>query len=284
MLNEPPKPGKLNPGGTSKRRTGFESQRPAVVVPNDPDFMTSLARGLSVMQAFTRVSPRMTSSQISAKTGFSRAAVRRCLHTLHKLGFVHIEEVKYFYLSPRVLTLSQAYTFSSRLPEAAQPILEKLSGELHESCSVATLDGDEILYVARAHVSRIMTVDLTIGSRLPAYCTSMGRVLLANLPQDQLDRYLQNVALVRHTARTVVSVRKLRNILSEVRLQGFAMVDQELEDGLRSVAVPIRSVGDDVVAAMNIGTQALRMPTDEIAKRFLPALLEGARELSMALR
>lgn len=253
-------------------------------LPHDPDFMTSLARGLSVMQAFTRSCPRMTVSQVSGKTGLSRAAVRRCLHTLSQLGFVHVEDLKFFSLSPRVLTLSHAYTSSSRLSSAAQPILENLSGVLHESCSVATLEEDELLYVARAHVSRIMTVDLAIGSRLPAYCTSMGRVLLAHLPGDRLDRYLANVVLQRHTARTIISVGKLRKVLNEVRRNGFAMVDQELEDGLRSVAVPVRSVGDEVVAAMNIGAQAQRMPLDEIEKRFLPRLLEAAGNLSLALR
>jgi IclR family pca regulon transcriptional regulator len=236
------------------------------------------------MQAFTRSCPRMTVSQVSGKTGLSRAAVRRCLHTLSQLGFVHVEDLKFFSLSPRVLTLSHAYTSSSRLSSAAQPILENLSGVLHESCSVATLEEDELLYVARAHVSRIMTVDLAIGSRLPAYCTSMGRVLLAHLPGDRLDRYLANVVLQRHTARTIISVGKLRKVLNEVRRNGFAMVDQELEDGLRSVAVPVRSVGDEVVAAMNIGAQAQRMPLDEIEKRFLPRLLEAAGNLSLALR
>ncbi len=251
---------------------------------SDPDFMTSLARGLRVMQAFTRSSPRMTVSQVSSKTGLSRAAVRRCLYTLSQLGFVRVEDSKFFSLSPRVLTLSHAYTSSSRLSSAAQPILENLSGVLHESCSVATLEEDDLLYVARAHVSRIMTVDLAIGSRLPAYCTSMGRVLLAHLPGDQLDSYLANVVLQRHTSRTIVSVGRLRKVLSEVQRSGFAMVDQELEEGLRSVAVPVRSAGDVVVAAMNIGAQAQRMPLDEIEKRFLPHLLEAAGNLSLALR
>ena len=249
----------------------------------DPDFMTSLARGLSVMQAFSRTSPRMTPSQISTHTGLSRAAVRRCLHTLRLLGFIDVEETNQFSLSHRVLTLSHAYTTSSRLPRTAQPILEKLSGILHESCSVATLVDDELLYVARAHVSRIMTVDLAIGSRLPAYCTSMGRILLAHLPSSQLDRYFQRVTLQRRTSRTITSETKLRKVLQAVRIQGFAVVDQELEEGLRSVAVPVRAVGGEVVAALNIGAQALRMPVEEIESRFLPHLLAAANTLSQAL-
>ena len=248
----------------------------------DPDFMTSLARGLSVMRAFSRNSPRMTPSQVSAATRLSRAAVRRCLHTLRLLGFVDVEETNQFSLSHRVLTLSHAYTSSSRLPRAAQPILEKLRGILHESCSVATLVDDELLYVARAHVSRIMTVDLAIGSRLPAYCTSMGRVLLAHLPAPHLDQYLRRVKLERHTVRTVTSESKLRKILETVHFQGYAVVDQELEDGLRSVAVPVRA-GREVVAALYIGTQALRMPMEEIESRILPALLQAVAKLSQAL-
>ena len=250
----------------------------------DPDFMTSLARGLAVMQAFTRASPRLTISQASAQTGLSRAAVRRCMHTLNQLGFVCAEDGKYFSLSPRVLALSHAYTSSSRLPVAAQPVLEQLSGVLHESCSVATLDGDELLYVARAHVSRIMTIDLAIGSRLPAYCTSMGRVMLAHLSSEALDEYLGRVPLRRHTSRTIVSQARLRKLLAEVRREGFAVVDQELEDGLRSLAVPVADASGEIVAAMNIGAQAQRMPLEEIQSRFLPHLRAAARDLSQGLR
>ena len=252
--------------------------------PSDPDYMTSLARGLSVLQAFSREARRMSPSQVSAKTGLSRAAVRRCLHTLRLLGFVDVEELNQFSLSHRVLTLSHAYTSTSRLPQAAQPILERLSGILHESCSVATLVDDELLYVARAHVSRIMTVDLAIGSRLPAYCTSMGRVMLAHLHSDELDRYLERVTLRRHTSRTIVSKTQLRKALEAVRVKGFAVVDQELEDGLRSLAVPVKGFGDEVVAALNIGTHALRMPIEHIESRFLPHLLAAAKSLSQALR
>jgi IclR family pca regulon transcriptional regulator len=252
--------------------------------PSDPDFMTSLARGLGVIQAFTPTFARMTVSQVSARTGLSRAAVRRCLHTLSKLGFVHADDGKYFSLSPRVLTLSHAYTSSGRLPSAAQPVLERLRAVVHESCSVATLDGDELLYVARAHVSRIMTVDLSIGSRLPAYCTSMGRVLLAHLPPQRLEDYLRRVELRRHTPRTIVSPARLRKVLGEVRRDNFAMVDQELEEGLRSLAVPITGIDGEVVAAMNIGAQAQRMPLEQLPSRFLAHLTTAARDLSLALR
>ena len=288
-INKEPHPGigkterfALHSGETIRRKGPQDIRRPGGR-PNDPDFMMSLARGLSVMQAFSKEAPRLTSSQVSKRTGLSRAAVRRCLHTLRLLGFVDLEESNEFSLAQRVLTLSHAYTSSNRLPRAAQPILEKLSAGLEESCSVATLVDDDLIYVARAQVSRIMTVDLAIGSRLPACCTSMGRVLLAQLQQEQLDEYLRRVVLRRYTSRTIVSVSKLRKVLEKVRADGFAMVDQELEEGLRSVAVPVRAAGGQVVAAMNVGTHAQRMPVEAVKSRFLPRLLAAAKTLSMAL-
>ena len=273
-----------NFSNATKLNADNDSEAVPAAPSGDPDFMTSLARGLNVIQAFTRTSQRMTISQVSVKTGLSRAAVRRCLHTLELLGFVREEDAKYFSLAPRVLTLSHAYISSSRLPGAAQPLLERLSGVLQESCSVATLEGDELLYVGRAHVSRIMTVDVNIGSRLPAYCTSMGRVLLAHLPPQRLEEYLRRVELKRYTPRTIVSVARLRRLLGEVRREGFAMVDQELEEGLRSLAVPVTGADGEVIAAMNIGAQALRMPLDQLQSRFLPHLMAAARDLSLALR
>src|SRR5579864_801691 len=176
----------------------------------DPNFMTSLARGLVVIQAFTQQSPQMTISQLSIKTGLSRAAVRRCLYTLTKLGFAGAEDGTRYSLRPRMLTLSHTYTTSNTLSTAAQPILERMSATLRESFSVATLDGEDIVYIARTQVNRVMAVDLHIGSRLPAYCTSMGRILLAYMPPEQLEQYLAKVNLIPHTTRTITSVEKLR--------------------------------------------------------------------------
>ena len=175
----------------------------------DPNFMTSLARGLIVIQAFTQQTPQMTISQLSLKTGLSRAAVRRCLYTLTKLGFAGAEDGSRYGLRPRMLTLSNTYTASNALSTSAQPILERMSAAFHESFSVATLDGDDIVYIARTTVSRVMAVDLHIGSRLPAYCTSMGRVLLAYQPAEQIEKYLARVVLTPHTTRTVTTVEKV---------------------------------------------------------------------------
>lgn len=251
----------------------------------DPNFMTSLARGLIVIQAFTQQTPQMTISQLSVKTGLSRAAVRRCLYTLTKLGFAGAEDGQRYALRPRMLSLSHTYTTSSTLSTAAQPILERMSGTLRESFSVATLDGDEIVYIARTQVpSRVMAVDLHIGSRLPAYCTSMGRVLLAFLPPDQLEQYLARVELTPHTTRTITSADKLRLALRNVRRLGYALVDQELEVGLRSLAVPVYGPGGRVVATVNLSGNAPRMPVFDMQTNFLVPLRNAAAELSAFLR
>jgi IclR family pca regulon transcriptional regulator len=246
--------------------------------------MTSLARGLLVIQSFTPQAPQMTISQLSVKTGLSRAAVRRCLYTLSKLGFAGVEEGSRYALRPRMLTLSNTYSASNSLSTAAQPILERMSANLHESFSVATLDGDEIVYIARSAVSRVMSDDLHIGSRLPAYCTSMGRVLLAYLPAEQIEQYLARVELTPHTARTVSSVEKLRLALRNVRRHGYALVDQEYEIGLRSLAVPVYSPTGRVVATINLSGSAPRISIYEMQTRFLPHLRTAAAELGAFLR
>jgi len=245
--------------------------------------MTSLARGLIVIQAFTQQNPQMTISQLSVRTGLSRAAVRRCLYTLTKLGFAGAEDGSRYSLRPRMLTLSHTYTTSNTLSSAAQPILERMSSALRESFSVATLDGDDIVYVARTTVNRVMAVDLHIGSRLPAYCTSMGRILLAYLPTDQLEQYLARVVLTPHTTRTVNSIEKLRLLLRNVRRNGYALCDQEYEVGLRSIAVPVYSSSGRVVATLNLSGNAPRLSVLEMQNRFLTPLRNAASELSVFL-
>ena len=247
----------------------------------DPNFMTSLERGLAVLQAFSQERRVLTTSQISQRTGIPRAAVRRCLYTLTKLGFVTEEDNRLFSLRPRVLKLGHAYLATTPLAHAAQPVLRHISTTLNESSSVAILDGDEILYIARASTSRIMSIDLHIGSRLPAYCTSMGRVLLAHFSDEALDAYLDRTKLIQYTPRTIVSRDGLRSTLESVRTNGYALVDQELEIGLRSIAVPILGVGRQVTAALNVGVQAARVSTAEMESRILPVLREGAQELAL---
>jgi IclR family transcriptional regulator, pca regulon regulatory protein len=249
----------------------------------DPNFMTSLARGLIVIQAFTQQSPQMTISQLSVKTGLSRAAVRRCLYTLTKLGFAGAEDGSRYSLRPRMLTLSHTYTTSNTLSTAAQPILERMSATLRESFSVATLDGEDIVYIARTQVNRVMAVDLHIGSRLPAYCTSMGRILLAYLPTEQLEQYLAKVDLIPHTTRTITSIEKLRLALRNIRRNGYALCDQEYEVGLRSLAVPVFASSGRVVATLNLSGNAPRLSVLEMQSRYLTHLRNAANELSVFL-
>lgn len=250
----------------------------------DPNFMTSLARGLAVIQGFSQQKRALTIAQLSHRTGIPRAAVRRCLYTLSRLGLAGSDDGKTFSLRPKILGLSHAYLSSTTLATSAQPLLDRISEVLEESSSIALLDGDEILYVARSSTTRrIMSVDLSIGTRLPAYCTSMGRVLLAHLPPAALDEYLRRVKPVAHTPRTIVAPERLRKVLAAVAADGYAVVDQELELGLRSIAVPVRDLRGNVVAAMNIGTQASRVPLPDLTRRFLPPLSAAARELSSRL-
>jgi IclR family pca regulon transcriptional regulator len=247
----------------------------------DPNFMTTLARGLAVIQAFSQKRNQLSISQISKLTGLSRASVRRCLYTLSKLGFAGSDDASKFFLRPKVLALGYAYLSSMPLAAAAQPVLEHVSHFLRESCSISTLDGTDIIYLARANVTRIMAIDLGIGSRLPAFCTSMGRVLLANLPPQQLEPLLQRIEFVRYTDRTVNSIERLRQILQGVRTAGYAVVDQELELGLRSMAVPIQSPSGQVVAALNVGAHAQRVTVQVMMAKFLPQLRAAAQELSL---
>jgi IclR family pca regulon transcriptional regulator len=249
----------------------------------DPNFMASLARGLEVLQAFKPQYSQMSVSEISQITGIPRAAVRRCLYTLNALGFVHCPDGRHYRLLPRVLTLGHAYLSSSELAKAAQNSLDYLSKLLNESCSVATLDGDNILYIARASVKRIITIDLGRGSRLPANATSMGMVLLSALDNQQLEEYLSRITIVPLTGFTVTSAEALRSELEQVRRQGYAINDQQLEIGLRSIAVPMYARKGGVVAAMNVGVNASQVPAAELRERVLPQLQRAAMELALLL-
>jgi len=250
----------------------------------DPNFMMSLARGLAVIRAFSKEKSHLTIAQISQKTGIPRAAVRRCLYSLAQLGYVKADETRFFTLQPKILTLGHAYLTSVPLATSAQPLLDDVSSAIYESCSLAVLEGDEILYVVRSTTStRIMSMDLPTGSRLPAYCTSMGRVLLAHLRPVERDAYLSRVTLERHTKYTITDREKLIEALENVRETGYVIIDQELEIGLRSIAVPVKDASGKVVAAMNVLAQAARISVQEMEERVLPHLLKAADELSMQL-
>lgn len=221
-------------------------------------------------------------SQISTETGISRAAVRRVLYTLEKLGYVG-EQGRGFVLLPRVLGMGGAYVASSSMTAAAQPVLDALRDDVHESCSLGVLDGDDVLYVARAETVRIMSIGLRAGSRLPAYCTSMGRILLAALPRDTLENHLERNPLRPRTQRTITRMDEFLETLERVRREGVSLVDQELEIGLRSIAVPVRARSGEVVGALNIGTQAGRVSLSTMQSQLLPRLREAAQRLGTLL-
>lgn len=248
----------------------------------DPSFMTSLARGLAVVQAFSESRRPQTIAQISQKTGIPRAAVRRCLYTLQQLGYVDAE-LNNFSLRPKVLTLGYSYLSSTPLAVSSQPYLNAISRKLGESCSLAVFDDATVLYVARSAASRVMSVALNTGSRLPAYCTSLGRVMLAHLSPEALNDYFVRVKLKPMTEKTITSQKHLREVLLSVRQDSYAINDEQLELGLRSIAVPVRGATGQVLAALNVGTQAGRVSVERMCQVFLPVLQCGAAELSVLL-
>jgi IclR family transcriptional regulator, pca regulon regulatory protein len=250
-------------------------------------FVQSLARGLTVIRAFDADNVTMTLSEVSKRTGLTRATARRFLHTLVDLGYVRTDG-RVFELTALVLQLGYSYLAGQSLPQLVQPLLEELSAQLHESTSASILDGDEIVYIARIHTRRIMTVGIMVGTRFPAYATSMGRVLLAGLPDEELDDYLAGAELKRLTPRTIADRTELRAELDRVRSQGWALVDQELEIGLRSVAVPVLHPDGSVAAALNMSMQASladgTRDVDGVVAEVLPKLQDASAKITDALR
>ncbi|MFJ9785239.1 IclR family transcriptional regulator C-terminal domain-containing protein [Amycolatopsis sp. NPDC101161] len=242
----------------------------------------SLERGLAVIKAFHAEAPELTLSDVARSTGLTRAAARRFLLTLTDLGYVRTDG-KYFSLTARVLELGYSYLSSMTLPEVAQPHLEQLSARVHESSSVSVLEGTDIVYVARVAVSRIMTVSINVGTRFPAYATSMGHVLLAGLSRAELEAFFVVAKFDPLTDRTVTVPEVLRAELAKVTEQGWAMVDQELEEGLRSVAAPIHDRRGRVVAAVNLSTHASRTTAESVERDLVPPLLETARAIEADL-
>ncbi|MET7880026.1 IclR family transcriptional regulator [Micromonospora profundi] len=248
-----------------------------------PEFVQSLERGLAVIRAFDADHPQLTLSDVSRRTGLTRAAARRFLHTLVELGYVHTDG-RLFSLRARILDLGYAYLSSLSLPEVAQRHMEALVAQVRESCSMSVLDGDEVVYVARVPTKRIMTVGISVGTRFPAYATSMGRVLLAAQPADWLDAYLATADLRPLTRRTITDQAKLRAVLTKIAAQGYAIVDQELEEGLRSLAAPIHGENGTVIAAVNVSAHASRGSFETIRRDLLPPLLAAAKRIEEDVR
>jgi IclR family pca regulon transcriptional regulator len=239
-------------------------------------YVQSLARGLAVIRAFDTDHPKMTLTEVAARTALTRATARRFLHTLVELGYVRTDG-KIFALTAKVLQLGYAYLSGQSLPQLAQPHLEELSLELGESTSAAVLEGTDIAYVARVATRRIMTVGITVGTRFPAYATSMGRVLLAALPPAKLEEYLAAAEVRALTPGAIGTPEALLAELDTVRAQGWCLLNQELEIGLMSIAAPIHH-GPKIVAAINVSMQA-----QAVAARPDPeAYLDSVRQAALA--
>jgi IclR family pca regulon transcriptional regulator len=248
------------------------------LIDRDP-FVQSFARGLSIIKCFDAENPAMTLSQIAERVNLSRAAARRFLLTLENLGYVSLEG-RNFQLTAKVLDLGYGYLSSLSLPEIAQPHLETLASRVHESASASVLDGTDIIYVARVPIRRIMSVKINIGTRMPAHATSMGRVLLAGLSSPELKALISNFDLPKYTKNTITSKSVLLQEINKVRIQGWSINDQELEYGLRSIAVPILNKAQKVVASINISTTAQSNTLESMEAMFLPELRITAKKIS----
>lgn len=246
------------------------------------DYVQSLARGLSVLRAFSHERPRMNLSQVAECTGLSRAAARRLLLTLQHLGYIRADG-RTFTLSPKVLELGYSYLGSLNLTDLTQPIVEELSRQLNESCSLAVLDGHDIVYVVRVPVRRIMTVSLGVGARLPAFCASLGRVLLSQLTPGELKAWLAELKPEKFTPHTLLQKERIRAAIEQARVQGYSYVEQELELGLCSLAVPIRDPQGRIMAALNVSTPYRPQVAAYAQKELLPALLKAARRIELSI-
>lgn len=250
--------------------------------PHPRDLVAGLEKGLQVIEAFDQERARLTIAEVAVRTGLTRAAARRYLITLTHLGYMRHEN-KLFSLTPAVLRLGQSYLHSARLPRIAQPLLYRLAYSLGEAASCGVLDDRELVCVAAVSAGRLVSTTLQPGTRVPAYCTANGRVLLAHLSAGEVEKYLASVAPERITAHTIVHRERLALEIARAREQGYALVDQELELGLRAIAVPLRNFRGEIVAALNVSVHEGRMPLDAMVERCLPAMVKIQAELSALL-
>ena len=258
-----------------RSKTAAKNDRP---LERDP-FVQSFARGLSIITCFSADNPVMTLSEIAERVNLSRAAARRFLLTLENLGYVSLDG-RNFQLTAKVLDLGYGYLSSLSLPEIAQPHLEVLASRVHESASASVLDGTDIIYIARVPIRRVMSVKINIGTRMPAHATSMGRVLLAGLATPDLKAMISNLEILKYTHNTITSKSVLLQEINKVKAQGWSINDQELEYGLRSIAVPIFNKAEEIIASINISTTAQSNSLESMEAMFLPELKLTARNIS----
>jgi IclR family pca regulon transcriptional regulator len=257
------------------------SSHPANPRPGD-SYVQSFARGLEVIRSFSASARAQTLTQVATRAGLTRAGARRILLTLQSLGYVETDG-KLFNLTPRILDLGFAYLSSMPIWNLAEPVMETLVDQVRESCSAAVLDGADIVYVLRVPTHKIMSISLGVGSRLPAYCTSMGRVLLASLPEQKLEQLLESLDRPQRTKHTVTDVAELMSKIAQVRKQRWSVVNQELEEGLVSMAAPLTNRTGQTVAALNISGQANRTSARVMQETMLPQLLTAAKSISQLL-
>jgi IclR family pca regulon transcriptional regulator len=248
----------------------------------DKDYVQSLERGLSVILAFSDHHPKLSLAEIANLTELSRPTVRRIVLTLERLGYMTAVGRQYS-LTPHVLALGNAYLSSLNLTEVAQPFMEEVTRVTGHTCSLATLDDEDAVFIARVPARQVMRMTLTTGTRLPAYATSMGRVLLANLRDTEIDAFLQKASMPQLTARTITDPDRLREVLLDVRERGWALVDQEFEEGVRSFSAPIREAAGRVIATLSMSVPARSVSLESINADLLPVVREAAHEISEQL-
>lgn len=249
----------------------------------EADFVKSLARGLLVIRSFDSDHSSQTLSDVARRTGLSRATARRLLLTLQELRYVEVQE-RHFSLAPGALSLGYSYLSALGTPEIAQPFLRSLSEEVHESSSMTVLDATDVVYVARVATKRLFSLSLSVGSRLPAFCTSMGRVLMADLDERHVDDILASSTLIPRTEKTLTAPVAIKAELETARRQGWYLIDQELELGVRAVAAPVRDRSGRVVAAVNVSTTVARMSREQMIESIAPKLVSTAESISAALK
>ncbi|MGE6246644.1 IclR family transcriptional regulator domain-containing protein [Psychrobacter proteolyticus] len=246
---------------------------------DSPDFVASLAGGLSVLRAFDDNHSTMTLSEVAERTDMDRAKARRYLLTLHALGYVH-KDKRQFKLSPKTLSIGASYLSSEHHHDIVQFYLERVTEQTGESCSFAVLDDDEVVYIARSAAKhRLLSIALSIGTRLPVAYTSMGRAIMANLPEDEREDYIQKIKLTSHTPFSITDREQFRVMLNEVYNNQYVVVDQELDTGLRSLALPIYKANNELIGAINISTNAMRVSKEALIEEFLPILRDCAEKI-----
>jgi IclR family pca regulon transcriptional regulator len=248
----------------------------------DRDFVASLARGLNVIHAFANQHRELSIARVSQRAGITRAAARRYLHTLAALGYARTTDGTHYTLLPKVASIAQAYISANPLPGAAQPHLDRLAERVGEACSLAVLDGAEIMYLARAKSSSVMSPRFNVGGRLPAHCTSIGHVLLSWLPESEQQQRLHELRLIPYTTNTIAAAGELSDCLARARSAGYAIADQQLEPGFRSIAVPVLR-GTQAVAGINVIVPVAHAAISEMAQRYLEPLLDAAADIGAAL-